>query len=234
MKNHTSRMCTLLVSFAVSFLLAQYSIVAIAQDEFGATSNFEFERSDSSRYRFQAEKVSETPPSTDAQLAGDVVPPPLSGSVSDTYVLGSGDSLKVTVFNEEDLSGEFKIDGSGMLALPLVGSVKVGGLPLDKAERAIEAAFSDGYLIEPRVNLEVLNFRPFYILGEVNKPGNYPYVEGMKALNAVAMAGGYTYRGKTEHLFITRAADSAKKKTEVSPDTVIFPGDVIEVPERFF
>jgi polysaccharide export outer membrane protein len=87
------------------------------------------------------------------------------------------------------------------------------------------------YLKNPQVSVEVLNYRPFYILGEVNQPGSYPYVNGMRIINAVALAGGYTYRADEDDLWVTRASGNRER---AGPTTQIFPGDVIEVPERFF
>jgi protein involved in polysaccharide export with SLBB domain len=150
------------------------------------------------------------------------------------YTLGAGDQLRVTVFGHEDLSGEFQVDGSGMIALPLIGNVRAGGLSVREAERAIADELRPDYLRNPRVNVEVLNYRPFYIIGEVRKPGSYPYVNGMVVLNAIALGGGYTHRAREGNVFITRANDPQRKKQPVNHETPVLPGDVIEVPERFF
>ena len=91
----------------------------------------------------------------------------------------------------------------------------------------------DGKSID-RFYIEILNYRPFYILGEVKNPGSYPYVDGMKVINAIALSGGYTYRGRENKLLIIRAKDPERKKQPADHDTVVLPGDVIEVPERFF
>lgn len=150
------------------------------------------------------------------------------------YRLGAGDVLKITVFNESDLSGEFKVDGTGMIALPLAGNIAVGGKTLREVETAIETFYADGYLVDPNVSAEVLNYRPFYILGEVTNPGSYPYVERMNAMNDVALAGGFTHRAKEDRFLITRAADPAAGKQPFGPGAGILPGDIIEVQERFF
>ncbi|MCP5405881.1 MAG: polysaccharide export protein [Pseudomonadaceae bacterium] len=150
------------------------------------------------------------------------------------YTLGAGDKVKMTVFGEDDLSGEFEVDGTGMLALPLIGELHVGGMTPRGAEQAIADRLSQGYLVNPRVNLEVMNFRPFFILGEVNKPGSYPYVNDMTVISAVALAGGYTARAATGHVFVKRAADAARREVELPEDAKIFPGDIIRVDERFF
>jgi protein involved in polysaccharide export with SLBB domain len=150
------------------------------------------------------------------------------------YRLGSGDEIRVTVFGHKDLSGDFTVDGSGLVALPLVGNIEAGGLALREFEQNIIRALKPDYLKNPRVSAEVLNYRPFYIIGEVNKPGSYPFVNGMSVVNAVALAGGYTYRARENRLLIIRATDTTRAKQAADHDTAVLPGDVIEVPERFF
>ncbi len=150
------------------------------------------------------------------------------------YKTGSGDKLRVTVFGHEDLSGDFLVDGSGYVALPLIGNVKAGDSTARELEMAIIDKLKPDFLKNPRVGVEVLNYRPFYILGEVKNPGSYPYVSGMKVINAIALSGGYTYRGRENKVLITRAGDPERKQIPADHDTVVLPGDVIEVPERFF
>ena len=150
------------------------------------------------------------------------------------YVLGTGDRVRVTVFGEPDLSGEFEIDATGKVSLPLVGDIRIGGQQLRQAEQTVADRLAQGYLASPRVNIEVLNYRPFYIIGEVNQPGSYPYVNGMSVLTAVAVAGGYTYRAKQDRVILTRANDPQRRRYRASPDTPVLPGDVVEVPERLF
>ena len=150
------------------------------------------------------------------------------------YVLGTGDRVRVTVFGEPDLSGEFEIDATGKVSLPLVGDIRIGGQQLRQAEQSVADRLAQGSLANPRVNIEVLNYRPFYIIGEVNQPGSYPYVNGMSVLTAVAVAGGYTYRAKQDRVILTRANDPQRRRYRASPDTPVLPGDVVEVPERLF
>ena len=150
------------------------------------------------------------------------------------YRLGSGDEVRVTVFGQADLSGEFAVDGTGNVSLPLVGNVAAGGKTLREFEQNIIRALKPDYLKNPRVSVDVLNYRPFYIIGEVKKPGSYPYVSGMSVVNAVALAGGYTYRARENRLLIIRATDRDRTKQPANHDTAVLPGDVIEVPERFF
>ena len=150
------------------------------------------------------------------------------------YRLDSGDKVRITVFGENDLSGTFDVATDGTLALPLIGSVRAGGHTLRELEDAIETKLRDGYLKDPRVSAEVANYRPFFIIGEVKTPGSYPYVNHMTVLNAVALGGGFTYRARTGKAYITRASDPERKEAPVTPETVVMPGDVIRVPERFF
>ena len=148
------------------------------------------------------------------------------------YRLGSGDKIKVTVFGHVDMSGEFSVAGKGFVSLPFIGRVKVGGKTISEFERLIVRRLTPDYLKNPRVSVEVLNFRPFDIIGEVTKPGSYPYRSGMTAINAVAMAGGFTYRAKENGFRIKRAGSGVTEKAQ--RNTVVMPGDVIEVLERWF
>ena len=150
------------------------------------------------------------------------------------YTLGSGDKVRVTVFGHEDLSGEFEVDGSGNVSLPLIRNIKAEGLTVRQLEQTIAERLSPDYLLNPSVSVEVLNYRPFYIYGEVTKPGSYPFVSGMTVVNAVAMAGGFTYRARTGSVRIVRGNDPQRKQVTADKDTPVLPGDVIEVPERYF
>ncbi len=155
-----------------------------------------------------------------------------TGSIE--YRLGVGDRLKVTVFGHEDLSGEFAVSETGIASLPLVGGLTLGGLTVRQAERAILDALKPDYLLNPRVGVEILNYRPFYILGEVNDPGSYPYVNGMTVNEAVAIGGGFTHRAKKTQMVVIRASDADKSEQPVAVTDPVLPGDVIKVLERFF
>lgn len=154
--------------------------------------------------------------------------------INSVYRLDTGDRVRVIVYGEPDLSGEFELDSSGELALPLIGTIQATNLSLRELEKFVTEKFKDGYLVSPRVNVEVLNFRPFFILGEVKRPGSYPYVSGLTVINAVALAGGYTYRAKTSNFTLLRGKGSERKEMKVKEEDVIFPGDTVRVEERFF
>ena len=154
--------------------------------------------------------------------------------MSPGYKLGPGDQIRLTVFRHTDLSGQFEVDGEGNFAMPLVGQIRSAGLTPRMIENEIEDRLkSGGYLVNPQVSVEVLNYRPFYIIGEVTNPGSYQYVNGMTVTNAVALAGGFTYRADHNDITITRGG-SKGPQTDVKSNTEVLPGDIIEVSERFF
>lgn len=155
-------------------------------------------------------------------------------SSSASYTLGPGDQLKVTIFNQEDLSGEYTVTGTGHISLPLIGAIEAKDLSIPQLEQSIVNSLKPDYLLNPRVSIEVLNFRPFYILGEVKEPKSYPFVDGMSYLNAVAIAGGFTYRAKKDHVLVIRMNDPDKEELTIKMDEKVMPGDVIRVEERFF
>ncbi len=152
----------------------------------------------------------------------------------DAYRLASGDRIRVTVFGHPDLSGEFEVSVTGHISLPLIREVVAEGLTVPELEAAVAGALQPDYLRDPRVSVEMLNYRPFYIVGEVNAPGSYPYVNGMTVLNAVAVAGGYTFRARKNRVVIVRGPAEDQQRLETGPEAAILPGDVIEIPERFF
>jgi protein involved in polysaccharide export with SLBB domain len=156
-------------------------------------------------------------------------------SVDLDYRLGAGDKVRIIVFGEDSLSGEFFVPGDpGTIAFPLIGDVKAGGLTVAELQTEIEAKLKDGFLKEPRVSIEVLNYRPFYILGEVTKPGQYPYTSGLTVLNAVATANGFTYRADTRRVYIKRANAPREVEYSLTSSTPVEPGDTIRIGERFF
>ncbi|RLA22563.1 MAG: polysaccharide export protein [Gammaproteobacteria bacterium] len=151
-----------------------------------------------------------------------------------SYILGAGDLIKVEIYNQADLSGEYNISGSGVLSMPLIGLITVKGLTINQLENLIVKKLSPDYLLNPRVSIQVMNYRPFYILGEVAEPMSYPYVDGMTYLNAVAIAGGYTYRAKKGYVYVIRGNDTERKEHQFSMNQKVMPGDMIRVDERFF
>ncbi|MCA0248021.1 MAG: polysaccharide export protein [Proteobacteria bacterium] len=156
-------------------------------------------------------------------------------SVSGDYRLGPNDRTRITVFGQPNLTGEFMLDGNGAVAFPLIGNINANGMTPRELQQAIAGKLDPDYLRNPSVSVEVLTRRPFYVLGEVQKPGNYPYVTDITALNAVAMAGGYTYRAKTTEFYVKRLdKDGRMVRVVAKPETIIRPGDTLEVRERYF
>ena len=150
------------------------------------------------------------------------------------YKLGVGDKVRVTVYGEKDLSGDFDVNDQGEVTLPLIGAVRIAGKSVGDAETVITNAYGKNYLVNPHVNLQVMNYRPFFILGEVKNPGSYPYVNGMTVVNAVALAGGYTPRANQKGIEVKRGSTPGGADATVSEDAGVLPGDIIRVPERFF
>jgi protein involved in polysaccharide export with SLBB domain len=150
------------------------------------------------------------------------------------YRLGTGDKVRVTVYGEEDLSGEFQIDATGMVRLPLVGQIKAGGLTAHDLEGGITTALANGYLKQPRVSIEVTTYRPFYVVGEVMKPGQYPYSNGMTASSAVALAGGYSGKAVTSVVYIRHQGDNTEQRIPTGDALEIRPGDVVRINSTAF
>jgi protein involved in polysaccharide export with SLBB domain len=184
-----------------------------------------------------AAAVSQAQTQSPAQ-AGRSAPGPLSTQPATRaglqYKLGIGDKIRVIVYGEEALSGEFFVNDSGKVSLPLIGEVRAAELSVQDFQSEIETALRQGYLREPRVSAEVLTYRPFYILGEINKPGEYPFANGLNVLNAVATAGGFTYRAQTKRVYIRRAGETREESYSVTSELAVSPGDTIRVGERFF
>lgn len=156
------------------------------------------------------------------------------GSGGETYKLGTGDKVRIIVYGEPDLGGEFVIDSGGYLRFPLVGQIKASDMTAHEVEGEISAALKNGYVKDPHVNVEVETYRPFYIIGEVNKPGEYPYVTGLNAINAVALAGGYTYRADEDDVYIRHKGGTTEVELPANQSTQVMPGDIVRIAERFF
>lgn len=142
--------------------------------------------------------------------------------------------MRYNVFGQDDLNGEYVVDATGSVQLPLIGQVKAAGLTVGQFQNEVTAKLANGFLVNPSVSIEVENYRPFYIMGEVKNPGQYPYVNGMSVLNAVALAGGYTFRANDSEVYIRRAGANKEIQYPADETTKIDPGDIVRVPERFF
>jgi protein involved in polysaccharide export with SLBB domain len=154
----------------------------------------------------------------------------------DGYRLGTGDEIKVTVFDEPSLSKSFTVDGLGMITVELAGPIEVKNLTLPEAQAAIEAKYRGPPVIlrNPRATVEMVKGRPYYILGEVNNAGQYPFTSGLTVMNAVAAAGDFTYRADKRKVMITGASDGVEREVTLTPTTPVRPGDRIRIKERLF
>lgn len=151
-----------------------------------------------------------------------------------SYKLGTGDKIHLNIFGQGDLSGDYVVDATGYVQLPLIGQVKAAGQTVRDFQTDVTAKLADGFLKDPNVSIQVVNYRPFYIIGEVRSPGQYPYVSGMSLLNAVALAGGYTYRADDTDAYIRRNGSNKEAQFPADETTKVEPGDIIRISERFF
>ena len=150
------------------------------------------------------------------------------------YQLDSGDRLRIVVFGQDGLTNSYAVDASGHIAMPLIGSVSTRGLTTDQLAHAIADKLRDGYIREPHVAVEVESYRPFFILGEVTQPGQYPYVANMTAETAVAIAGGFGPRAYRQSVILIRSYNGQQIRTAVPLGYQLRPGDTINVQERWF
>ncbi len=159
---------------------------------------------------------------------------PASDATLADYRIGAGDRLSITVFGHDDLSGEFLVDGLGRVSYPLLGRLYASDKTITELQTDIRTALDRGYIVNPRVSIEVANYRPFFILGQVNSPGGYSYIEGMTVRTAVALAGGFTRRANKDNVVIVRANDPDRKLGDAGLDAEVLPGDTIDVRRRLF
>lgn len=156
------------------------------------------------------------------------------GRVDSAYRLGAGDKIKIAVFGEQDLSGQFEVNGHGAVSMPLVGEVPAKGRTVPELREDLARRLAKGYLKNPKVSVDVVTYRPIYVHGEVKNGGEFQYKNGLRLRDAVAMAGGYTYRAQTGYVLITREGASQEYRVGLPSDTPVMPGDNIRVPERMF
>ncbi|MCG8558836.1 MAG: polysaccharide export protein [Hyphomicrobiales bacterium] len=161
------------------------------------------------------------------------VHPPFANE-NPTYRLDSGDRLRIVVFGQQNLSRTYGVDGGGYISMPLIGAVAARGATTFELERRIAGQLRVKYVKDPKVTVEVETYRPFFILGEVRRAGQFPYVNGMTVQTAVAIAGGFSERAKESEMELTRRANGRTVTRSVPPNYPVRPGDTIKVTERFF
>jgi polysaccharide biosynthesis/export protein len=158
----------------------------------------------------------------------------LAAAATAPPTLQPGDKVNVLVFGEQNLSGQYDIDQSGQISLPLSGTIKAQGLTQSELEQALAKKFRSEYLRNPKVTVTVLTLAPYYMMGEVKNPGQFAYKSGLNVLTAMAIAGGPTYRASRNTVEIQRRGELTKREYPISAAVPVLPGDVINVPERYF
>ncbi|GAM96393.1 capsule polysaccharide export protein [alpha proteobacterium U9-1i] len=168
-----------------------------------------------------------------AAVSGCVTNEAITPTEIPEYRLGAGDELRVIVFGEAELTGPFVVGTQGSIAYPLIGEVQAAGLtPLELAARLREGLSQ--FLRNPNVSVEVANYRPFFILGEVTRPGSYPYSPNLTVQNAVATAGGFTYRANRNRVYIKHANEAQERPYDLTSGLPVLPGDTLRIGERLF
>ena len=151
------------------------------------------------------------------------------------YLLGPGDKISIAIFGHDDLSGETAVGADGTIAMPLVGQVKAATLTIGELKQQLIMLLDKDFVVDPNVSIEVLNYRPFFILGEVKKSGKYDYIVGINVRKAIAMAEGYTRRAKHDPVLLIREdREGVPVRYKATLNTPVHPGDTIEVVRRLF
>jgi len=177
-----------------------------------------------------------------ASTGADLPQLPAATKLSDVYVLGAGDKLRIVLYGgdptaarpEGEAANQYVISDTGTVGAPYIGEIAAAGLTVDQLKRNITAKLADGYVKDPKVGIDIVVSRPFYIVGEVNHPGAYPCTTGSRLVSAVALAGGYTYRANEDFAVVERKQGDRIVTGRAAPDTPILPDDVIHVPERYY
>jgi protein involved in polysaccharide export with SLBB domain len=150
------------------------------------------------------------------------------------YRLGTGDTVRIEVVGENDMTAEARVSDQGTISYWLLGDLKVVGLTVDGVERLITDRLKGGYLVDPRVRVTVADYRPFYVLGAVNKPGGYSFLPGLTVRQAISLAGGFTERASHSKIYVVRAGDKSEERKRLNLNDAVFAGDTITVEESFF
>jgi polysaccharide export outer membrane protein len=174
-----------------------------------------------------------------AMLSGCVddiasTPPGTAAAAPYVYRLGPDDRVRITVYGEPTLSGEYAVNTEGRISFPLVGMVQAGGLTLSDLTARLTTALDATYYKNPRLVIDMVAYRPIYVLGEVNKAGQYPFQSGMTVLAAVATAGGFSYRANQKTVMIRHGGDAGEQSAPLTADLIVHPGDTVRIRERHF
>lgn len=171
-----------------------------------------------------------------AACAGDIPPLAEAPSQPPQYRIVAGDKMRITVLDEEQLSGEHTVTSEGDISFPLLGDLEAAGKTIGEFRDGLMQRLSPSYLVDPRISVEILNYRPVYVLGEVEKAGEFKYAAELTATQAIALAGGYTYRADRSRIFVRRAGEQQEVTYELRSDRAVYlsPGDTVRVGERYF
>ncbi|WP_139374155.1 polysaccharide biosynthesis/export family protein [Enhydrobacter aerosaccus] len=151
------------------------------------------------------------------------------------YRLGPGDKIRVVVLQDTEFSGDYEVNATGAISARMIGPVQVAGMTLNEVEEMLREKYrSGGYLVSPRLSVELVTTRPFFIIGEVQRSGAFAYVNCLRVIQAVAIAGGFTRRASKSHITIKRYYSKSAEEEYVTEDTLVEPGDLIRIPERYF
>jgi len=150
------------------------------------------------------------------------------------YRLGAGDKIKVHVLGEEDMDVEVRLGTSGDIRYPFLGKIHVTGMTMPELEHKITHELANGYLVDPQVRISMEEFRPFYVNGEVKKPGGYPYQPGLTVRKAVALGGGFTEDADENKVFLIRAGDASRVEHRIALNAPVSPGDIVTVKQSYF
>lgn len=163
-----------------------------------------------------------------------LTPEYLNADIHEPYRLAGGDRLRVIVFGQDALSNSYAVDGAGRIAMPLIGIIDARGRTTHDLARAIEGKLRQGFLREPKVSVEVEQYRPFFVLGEVNSSGQFPFVNQMTVQTAVAIAGGFSPRANRHYAEVTRVINGEIVTVAVPINTPMKPGDTVVIKERYW
>ncbi len=161
-------------------------------------------------------------------------PTPSLGANEAAYKLATGDRIRVNIFNHAELSGEYQLDGEGRFSMPLIGVVEAEDLNSSELEILLVERFKPDFLVNPRIFIQLITYRPYYLIGESLGTGPFPYVAGMTYLTAIANAGGYTYRAKKDWVYVIRGDDPEQVEIKLSVEEKVQPGDIVRIAERLF
>lgn len=172
--------------------------------------------------------------SSGGAVARDAAAPAAATPSVPVYRLGPDDKVRINVYGEDALNAEYLVGSDGNISFPLLGMVEAKGLTLAELQALLTRRLAESAINDPKVSVDIVEYRPFYVLGEVQKAGQYPYRTGMTVMAAIATAGGFTYRASKKTVMIQRFGETTERAFPLGPETIVLPGDTIRVKERFF